>query len=445
MESVGSIPSGRRERIAWYFYDWANSAFSTTVLVALLGPYLTTVTKAAADAQGFVHPFGISINAGSFFPFMVSLSVFLEVICLPLLGAIADYSHRNKLMLGVFAYIGAIATMGLYFLDGDRYLLGGILFVIANVSFGASVVFYNSFLPEIATPEQRDSVSSIGWAVGYLGGGLLLAANLLLFNQAESLGLSKSQAVRISMLSAGIWWAGFALVPLYILKSRRTGKSLPAGEHYLTIGVKQLRQTLSKALRLRHTLLFLIAYLIYNDGIQTVIALSSQFGQEELNIPLDLLMILVLMIQFVAFCGALLFNFVAKAIGSKRALISSLLIWTAVVVYAYGFLKTTTQFFILGAVIGVVLGGSQALSRSLYSLIIPRGQEAEYFSLYEISERGTSWLGPVLFALGPQLARSYRIAILSLAIFFIIGLVLLTAVNMRRAAADAGNVAPDHV
>lgn len=441
--TVAPTVSDRRERVGWYFYDWANSAFSTTVVTVFLGPYLTSVTRAAADASGNVHPLGIVVNAGSFFPYIVSLSVLLQVIFLPILGAISDYSHLKKQLMLTFAYIGAIATVGLYFVQGSNYLLGGLLFLIANLSFGASVVFYNAYLPDIATPERRDSVSSIGWAIGYLGGGTLLAINLVLFSQASSFGLTQGQAVRISLTSAGLWWAIFSLIPLTTLKNRQPIKALPAGERYLTIGFKQLRETLSNARSYPQTLLFLVAYLLYNDGIQTVIALSSQYGQEELGLPISTLTAVILMVQFVAFGGALAFNYVAKFVGNKQAIMISLVIWIGTVVGAYFIQRgSTTQFLILGAAIAIVLGGSQALSRAVYSLMIPRGQEAEYFSMYEVSERGTSWLGPLFFGLALQFTNSYRIAIVGLAIFFILGLALLTRVDIRRAAQEAGNEAP---
>ena len=432
----------RREQIGWYFYDWANSAFATTVVTVFLGPYLTTVAKAAADSDGFVYPLGIRVNAGSFFPYIVSLSVLFQVAFLPFMGAIADYSHRKKQMLALFAYLGAFITMGMYLLQGTNYLLGGMLFIIANLCFGVSIVFYNAFLPEISTPEERDSVSSMGWAVGYLGDGILLALNLLLFFKADALGLTTEQAVRINLASAGMWWAVFTLIPLATLKRRQPIKSLPHGETYLSAGFKQLRKTLGKARAYPQTLIFLVAYLIYNDGIQTVITLSSQFGQEELGLPVSTLTVVILMVQFVAFFGAILFNYVSKAVGGKRAIIISLLIWSGALIYAYGFLRTTLHFFILAAVIALVLGGSQALSRSVFSLMIPKGQEAEYFGLYEVSDKGTSWLGPLLFGLALQFTGSYRIALLSLVVFFILGLALLTTVNIRKAAIEAGNEAP---
>jgi UMF1 family MFS transporter len=446
--TTAELPSqkySRREQVGWYFYDWANSAFSTTVVTVFLGPYLTTVTQNAADATGYVHPLGIRVLADSFFPFMVSLSVLLQVFFLPVLGAIADYTRLKKQMLGFFAYLGAFATMGLYFLNGENYLLGGMLFLIANLSFGAAMVFYNAFLPDISSADDRDRISSQGWALGYLGGGLLLAANLVLFLQAERFGLSTSHAVRISLASAGMWWAFFTIIPLLALQTRGAQRALPSGERYVTVGFKQLGHTLRSLPKYPHTLLFLVAYLLYNDGIQTVIALSSQFGAQELGLDESSLISLILMVQFVAFGGALLFGYLARWLGTKRAIVLSLVIWTATVIYAYGFLQTELQFFVMGAVIAIVLGGSQALSRSLFSQMIPAGQESEYFSLYEVSERGTSWLGPLFFGLALQLTGSYRIAILSVAIFFIAGLALLPLVDVSRAIREAGNEVPANV
>ena len=438
--------ANRREQRGWYFYDWANSAFTTTVVTVFLGPYLTGVTRAAADASGFVYPLGIPVRAESFFPYMISLSVLLQVLFLPILGAIADYSHRKKQMLGGFAYTGAVATMGLYFLRGDAYLLGGLLFLVANVCFGASIVFYNAFLPEIAAPDQRDAVSSRGWALGYLGGGLLLAANLALFQSAESLGLSGGDAARISMVSAGVWWAGFTIIPMLTLRARAPARPLPAGEHVETVGFRQLAETFRDARHYPQTLLFLAAYLLYNDGIQTVIGLASVFGAEELGLGQGTLISAILMVQFMAFGGALLFGRLAQRVGARRAIMGSLVVWTAAVTFGYVMAAgSAAQFFALAAVIAVVLGGSQALSRSLFSQMIPPGREAEYFSLYEVGERGTSWLGPLFFGLALQFTGSYRVAIISLMAFFIAGFLVLWRVDVRRAIVEAGNTPPKRV
>lgn len=432
----GKSWGNRRERVGWYFYDFANSAFATTVVTVFMGPYLTATARAAAGADGFIHPFGIAIAPGAYFPYAVSLSVFLQVLLLPILGALADYTRRRKELLLVFGWLGAAATMALYYSGGGRYLLGGGLFVAANVCFGASVVFYNAILPEIAPPEKRDSVSSIGWGFGYLGGGILLALNLLLFSRASDLGLSQGQAVRISLASAGVWWALFTLVPMATLARRDTPRRPAAGASYLTAGFGKLGETLAKARRYPQAWLFLVAALLYSDGIQTVIALASQFGQEEVGLPIATLTAAILMVQFVAFFGAHLFNGVAKLIGAKRAIAASLFIWTGVVVYAYALLRTKGEFFALAAAIAVVLGGTQALSRSVYSLLIPKGEEAEYFGLYEVGIHGTSWLGPLLFGLALQFTGSYRVAIVSLVVFFVAGLVLLVRVDVERGLAQ---------
>ena len=435
---MAALPrEGRGERIGWYFYDFANSAFSTTVVTVFTGPYLTAVARQAADPAGYVHPLGVPVLAGSFFPYVVSLSVLFQVLLLPVLGAIADYSRRKKEMLFFFAYAGAAATACMYFLHGSRYLLGGGLFLFANVSFGASVVFYNAYLPDLAPPGRRDALSSVGWALGYLGGGLLLTLNLLLLSRAPALGLTTGEAVRISLASAGAWWGVFSIVPLVALRRHRPVRTMPEGERVLAVGFRQLGRTFRKAKDHPQLLLFLAAYLLYNDGIQTVISLSSQFGQEALGMSVAALTGAILMVQFVAFFGSLLFNLLSKRVGAKAAVAASLVLWTGALVYAYAGLRDATGFYALAAGIAVVLGGSQALSRSLFSRMIPEGQEAEYFSLYEVGERGTSWLGPLLFGLALQFTGSYRIAILSLAVFFLAGLALLLGVDVERAEREA--------
>ncbi|MDT3740128.1 MAG: MFS transporter [Candidatus Kapabacteria bacterium] len=433
-----------KQQRGWYVYDWAVSAFTTTVITVFIGPYLTTITENAA-VNGYVYIAGIKIFAGSFFPYCISLSVILQVLLLPWLGGLADYSNRKKQFLGTFAYIGAFAAMGLYFLDGTNYLLGGFLLVVSNLSFGASMVFYNAYLSDIAEPDERDKVSSNGYATGYIGGGLLLAANLVLVMQSESFGIETGMAVRISLVSAGLWWAVFTIVPLIILKNVRQIKKLPKDSNLFSFGLKQIIHTIKDSFNYPKTLMFIFAYLLFNDGVQSVIVVSSQFGQEELGLDIGTLTTVILMVQFVAFGGAKFFDYLSRKINTKNALMLSIVIWILCVVYAYLMLDSTAGFYALGAVIGLVLGGTQALSRSLYSLMIPPGKESEYFSLYEISERGTSWIGPLVFGLSLQFTGSYRIAIFSLGIFFILGLILLFKVNIRQAIIESGNLPHNHI
>ena len=436
------VETNRKEIWSWAMYDWANSAFSTIVVTALLGPYLSELAKSVES--GMVYFLGIPFQPDAFFPTMVSVSVILQVLFLPLLGTIADYSTLKKPLMVTFAIIGAVATIFLFFVKPDLPLLGtngavvlgGLLFVVANLSFGAAVVLYNAFLPDIAEPKDRDRISSFGWALGYLGGGIALAIALALFTLMEDKGL----AVRIGLALAGVWWLLFTAFPMRYLRQRPPLKQLPPGENYFTQGVKQIIRTLTTIYRqYPETLKFLIAYLIYNDGIQTVIVVSTIFAASELGVGPDILMVLILLIQFVAFFGALLFGAIAQRIGAKKTILASLVIWTGVIVYAYVGVYDVTGLFIAGIIIALVLGGSQALSRSLYSQLIPKQNESEFFGFYEISERGTSWLGPAIFALAVQFTGSSRAAILSVILFFAVGLVLLIPVNVRKAMLDAGN------
>lgn len=431
--SVGSTPEQR----AWYVYDFGQTAFSTTVITLFLGPYLTVLAKSAADGNGMLHPLGIAVDARSYWSYLVSLSVMLQVLFLPVIGAVVDYGRRKKEALGAVAFLGAAATVAMFTLREGRWVLGGILFLIANVSFGSGVVIYNSFLPEIAPREDRDRVSSKGWAAGYVGGGLLLALNLLLYLNASRLGIDEGMAVRISLASAGVWWAVFTVPPLLNLSNRSSARQVPAPEQNAIASVlRHLGNTLGEVRNYPQALTFMAAFLLYNDAIQTVIALASQFGHDELKIPMSQLTLAILMVQFVAFFGALGFQRLAVFIGAKRAVIVSLVIWTGILIYVYAAVKTTLQFFAMAAMVALVLGGSQALSRSLYAQLIPKLKEAEYYSIYEVTDKGTSWLCPMFFGLALQFTKSYRVAILSLIVFFLGGLVVLLKVNVQRGEKD---------
>ncbi|AZM52084.1 MFS transporter [Streptomyces sp. WAC 01529] len=441
--AAAEIAERRREQRGWYFYDWACSVYSTSVLTVFLGPYLTEIAKAAADPEGYVHPLGIPVRAGSFFAYTVSASVIVSVFVMPLAGAAADRTGRKKPLLAAAAYLGAAATAGMFFLDGDRYLLGALLLIVANASLAVSMVLYNSYLPQIAPPEERDAVSSRGWAFGYASGALVLVADLVLFLAHDSFGVSESTAVRICLASAGVWWGAFTLVPLKRLRDRRTAPSEGSTERG---GLRQLVATVRDMRRHPHTLAFLLAYLVYNDGVQTVISQASVYGSEELGLEQSTLIVAVLLVQVLAVAGALGMGRLARTYGAKRTILGSLVAWTVTIGAGY-FLPpgAPAWFFVLAAGIGLVLGGTQALSRSLFSHLVPRGKEAEYFSAYEISDRGMAWLGPLIFGLTYQLTGSYRDAIVSLVAFFLLGFALLARVPVRRAVRDAGNPVPDRI
>lgn len=444
----------KREIFGWAMYDWANSAFSTTVGTVFLAPYVASLARAAAEAKGSttVPFFGIPVAPDSFLPYCISFSVLLQVVFLPVLGAIADYSHLRKLMMQIFAVIGAVATIAMFLITADLWWLGGVLFIIANLAFGASIVFYNAYLPDIASEDQRDRVSSYGWAMGYLGDFILLALNLAFYTFRDKLGIPTGLAIRINLASAGIWWLTFSLFTWARLRPRHARRSLPKNETYVSIGFKQLAATFGEVRHFPETIKYLLAYFLYNDGIQTVIAVASTFAAAPIlsggvELSTETLTAVILLIQFVAFLGALFWGRLAGWVGAKRSIIISLVIWSGVVIYAYFGLKGESralEFTILGVVIAIVLGGSQAISRSLFAQMIPKGREAEFYSFYEVSDRGTSWTGPLIFGLANQWFGSLRYGILALIFYFIAGLILLPFVNVPKAMEDVKKYSAEH-
>lgn len=442
----------RREQRAWYFYDWANSAYVTTTATVLLGPYLTVVAKKAAcpdlpsDERCLTNlsVLGLPISPGSLALYTVTVATIVSALVLPVVGAIVDRSGRKRTIMARFAWTGALAASLMFFLAGSNWQLGVLLQMIASLCLGCSLVVYDSILCDISTADERDAVSSRGWALGYLGGGMLLAINLGLITFSESIGLTESMAVRISLLSAGIWWGAFTFIPYRGLRDRPPIDVEPTGSSgIVAASFGQLAHTLRDLRRYPQTLLFLIAYLFFNDGIQTVIYASSIFGQEELGFEASQLVITILLVQFVAFFGALGFGRIAARVGSWRTILGGLVLWCLVV--AFGFVIPEQRFVLflgMAVLIGLVLGGTQALSRSLYSLLVPRGREAEYFSLYQAAERGTSWFGTLLFGVVFQITDSYRSAIIALVVFFIVGGGLLSRVDVRRGIVEAGNQVP---
>ncbi len=449
----------RREIFGWLMYDWANSAFYTVVISVLLGPYLTALAQADVCQRlgnapgcenGTIIDLGFigSITATSLVPTALAISIFVQIFFLPVLGAIADYTRLKKRLMAFFCYLGVLASCFLFFITDDSYLIGCLLMMIANMSFAAANVFYNAFLVDITTEDRRDKISSYGFASGYFAGVVILILSLLLINSAESLGISQGLAVRISMLAASLWWGVFALFTFFLIKSRNAAKQPEIEKPLVFIGFSEVWQTLKEIKDLRYTLTFLVAYLFYNDGIQTVILNSSVFLSQELFTPEEratnqsFLLGIFLVAQISALVGSLVFERLARIIGAKKTILVCLAIWCGIVIYAYGFLATTTHAWIMSVFIGLVLGSVQALSRSLFSQMIPRGRESSFFGLYEISEKGTSWLGNLVFGIVVASTGSYRHAILAIIVFFIVGSVILLFTDTTKAIHEAGNLTP---
>ncbi len=440
-----------REIFGWMTFDWANHAFFTLVLGVLIGAYITDLAQTGVGENGAVITLGgyNLVTAKSVYSYSVPLSVFLQIFFLPVMGAIADYTNLKKTFMAFFTFLGSLGCILMFFVPENLYLLVSVLFIVANLSAGAAIVFFNSFLTDITTEDKRDKVSSWSFAAGYASGTLSLIFGGLFVFKADSFGVSTGTAIRICLLAAGIWWALFSLVTFALLKSRPPLRQPPENKNLIIAGFGEVKQTFRELFRLKHTLHFLIAYLLYNDGIQTVIVSSSVFISQELFVAQGLkedkmvLFISFIIAQIVAAIGSLVFERIAHYTSAKTAIIISLVIWSVIVIYAYGFLHTVTQAYIMSGAIGFVLGGSQALSRSLFSQMIPAGRESAFFGIYAISERGTSWLGPFVFGLVAQLTNSYRPAILALIVFFVAGMIILFFNNSEKAIHEAGQHTPE--
>lgn len=438
--------NNRKEMFGWLMYDWANSAFYTTVVSVLLAPYLTSLAQSHVGDNGVVFDFGFvgSVTARSLFHFSLTISVLAQVLLLPILGAVSDYSNLKKRLMAFFCYVGVTASCFLFFIT-ENYMVGNILLIIANLSFGAANVFYNAYLVDLVTEDKRAFLSSYGFALGYAGGIIMLVLNLFLVNDSETFGLTKSGAVRVSLLAASLWWGFFSLITFYLVKARGAVKKIPAGKNYISIGFSEVVRTFKQLLGIHHTARFLVAYFCYNNGIQTVINSASVFLAQELFVAKGqeedqaFLIGVFLVAQIFALIGSIVFERLARITGAKNALLISLIIWIMIVIYAYRFLDSVFQAWIIGICIGLVLGSSQALSRSLFSQMIPQGKESSFFGLYEISERGTSLIGSAVFSVVVATTGSYRKAILSLIVFLIAGAIILVLTNVKQAIRDAGN------
>ncbi|MBB2899502.1 UMF1 family MFS transporter [Kineococcus radiotolerans] len=441
------VRSAGRARRSWYVYDWANSAFVTTTQTVLFAPYLTVLARRAACPEApegctrTLSVLGLPVAPGSLALYTITLATVLAALVLPFVGALADRSrHRHRLLAG-FAWVGAGAATAMVAMGGDRWWLGVLLALVAVVSLVCSMVVNDALLCDVAAPEDRDRVSSRGWAAGYLAGFLLLALNLLLVSTPATFGLDDEWAVRVSLASAGLWWGLFTIVPFVGLRRLppRPVLDLAPGAHGSPAApVRQLVATLRGLRRYPQVLRFLLAYLVFNDGIQTVIAAASVYGQEELGFDQPQLLTTVLLVQGVAFGGALLFGRLAGTFGAQRTITGGLGLWIVVVLGAFAVPRGAFgTWLVLAVLIGLVLGGTQALARSLYSRLVPVGAEAEYFSLYQAGERGTSWLGTLVFGLVAQLSGSYRPALLALLAFFVVGALLLSRVDVEAGVQQA--------
>ncbi len=409
------------------------------MLAALFGPYLDMVVV-PDGGYSLPLPGMANLSATSLYGYALGGSALLVFLVSPILGAIADHAHYKKRFLIVFCATGSISTFAMGWIGPGDVELALILFGMANFSFVSANVFYDAFLPHIAAPDEQDQVSGRGYAWGYAGGGVLFVLQLLLIQFHESIGMeSAALAVRVCLASAGLWWGGFSLITCSRLaEPRREHLGLTIIGH-VARGMQRLATTMHHVRSMPNIMLFLFAFMIYNDGIQTTIAMATIYGSDELGFDTLTLMGCLLMVQFVGIVGSRTFTTVAHRIGTKPTVLVTLGIWSLVVLYAY-FMTEPWEFWVLGAIVGLVLGGSQALSRSLFSQIIPAAASAEFFGFFSVFEKFSAIGGPIIFAVMRQLTGSARLAILSLLVLFVTGIILLVKVNMERARHEGASL-----
>ena len=432
MERLGL---GRRDLRAWAMYDWANSAVQTTNIAAIFPIYFQKVAAAGMPAP----------VATSRFAWATTISILIVAVIAPLLGAVADYAAVKKRLLAVFLAIGACATAAMFFITRGEWLLALILFVITNVGVAGSIVFYESILPHLVEGDELDRVSTAGYALGYLGGGVLLAINVLMMSKpAWFLLPNREVAVRASLASVAVWWVVFS-IPLFRQvpePPRRLERGERAQGNAVLAAFRRLAETLRELRRFRQAFMLLLAFLLYNDGIQTIIRMATIYGT-EIGIDENAMIGALLITQFIGVPFGFLFGYFAEKIGAKRAVFIGLVVYTVITVLGY-FMRTATHFYLLAIMVGMVQGGTQALSRSLFASMIPKYKSSEFFAFFGVFERYAGILGPAVFAWVVAHSGTSRNAILSVLAFFVIGGALLTLVDVdegRRAAREAESAA----
>jgi MFS transporter, UMF1 family len=429
---------GRPDLRAWAMYDWANSAFQTTIIAAVFPIYYRDVAAAGLPAA----------VAESRYAWATTIAILIVAIVAPLLGAIADYAAVKKRLLAIFMAIGVAATAAMFWIEQGDWQLALVLLIFGNVGVAGSVIFYESLLPHLVDAKDLDRVSSAGYALGYLGGGVLLALNLAVITNPGWVGLEPGTLpVRICLVSVGIWWMVFS-VPLFRGVPEPVRLLEPdevPGASVLRTSARRLRETFHELRRYRQAFMLLLAFLIYNDGIQTIIRMATLYGA-GIGIDRNAMIAALLLTQFIGVPFAFLFGAFAGRIGAKRAVFIGLSVYAVITVLGY-YMQTASHFYALAVLVGMVQGGTQALSRSMFASMIPRHKSSEFFAFFGVFERYAGILGPAIFAYVVQQTGTSRNAILSVIAFFIVGAFILTFVDVdegrrvaRAAEADAAPV-----
>jgi MFS transporter, UMF1 family len=416
---------------AWCMYDWANSVYSLTITTAIFPIYFASVTT-SEDKGDIINFFGIDISNTVLYSFSLSFSFLFTAAIIPLLTGVADYSGRKKLFMRVFAYLGSFSCGALFFFDGPNIEFGIVFFILASIGYSGSLVFYDSFLPEIVSKDNYDRVSALGYSYGYVGSVILLIFNLVVIQFPEWFGLEEGALpAKLSFLTVGIWWFLFSHIPFHYLPKNTFDKK-PEGR-YLSQGYLELKKVWNSLQRLPELRKFLLAFFFYTIGVQTIMYLAALFGSKELGLEEGKLIITVLIIQIVAIAGAYLFARLSSIMGNKFSLVTMVLIWIGVSISAY-FVAGEYEFYVLAFTVGMIMGGIQALSRASYSKLIPQNTQdhASYFSFYDVAFNVAIVTGTFSYGLVEQITGSMRISALVLTLFFLIGLFFLLKVKFKE-------------
>ena len=432
---------------AWSLYNFAAHGWAAPVAAVLIGPWMLSLATNAVGKRGVLIAIGPAhLRAEAYPSAMLTVAAIVQFLVLPLAGAAADLRRAKRRWLAAGCAGGSMICVLLALTGGSEWLLVGLLFVAGAVLAGLADLMWNGMLPEIAGPERRNAVSSRATAMGYLGAGVILVLRAGFIDFRHTLGLSKATAVRLCFLIAGIWWAAFGAAAIrHLDPPPRAG--LPAAAVRPAGAMAQLGAGYRLLRQMPQVLRFIVAYLCFGDAVSAVIALSSTFLTHQLfnddtNEASTFLFALILMVQFVAIGGALCFARLAARLGTKRAVRINLVVWFSVIVFAYAILDSKAEAVVMGVVIGLALGGATALARSMFAQMIPRGSEATFFGLFEVCSQGTSWLAPLIFTIVVNTTGSFRQAILSLIIMFILGFVLMWRVDLAEAAGEAQRASP---
>lgn len=415
----------------WAMYDWANSVYSLTITTAIFPIYYLGITNAADGSEQWIKFLGFEFKNVSLYSYALSASFLIAVLITPILSGIADYSGNKKRFMQFFCYLGSLACCSLFFFDSmDTLTIGIIGFVLASVGYTGSIVFYNAYLPEIAPPAMQDRVSAKGFALGYVGSIILLVINLVMVMYPGTFGLPDAgMASRISFLMVGVWWFGFAQITFKRLPNNVFRKR-PEG-HYLSRGYRELIGVVKQLGSLRWLKRFLIGFFFYSMALQTVMYLAPTFAEQEINMSNELLIGLMLIIQVVAIAGAYFFSWLSSRLGNLRALIVALVIWTGIVTGVY-FIESVGPFMAMAFAVGFIMGGSQALSRSTYSKMLPSTTDhASYFSLYDVMEKMSIVLGAATYGLVNDYTGSLRNTLIALLVYFLIGIFILALIYKK--------------